>query len=144
MTHYICKGENCRTVSDRPSVCLEPGCANRYKLLEDCTCPHRNDHIDKSSRHPSKKEVSSTRLNIISFGIAFGIVTGLFFFGIGLLAAFFGIGNGIVEQMSTLYLEYDVTLLGSFIGGLWGLVDGFIGGVIIAYVYNLIQKARKN
>ncbi|ERL62839.1 putative membrane protein [Piscirickettsia salmonis LF-89 = ATCC VR-1361] len=30
------------------------------------------------------------------------------------------------------------TFFKGFVGGLWGLVDGFIGGVIIAMIYNWV------
>lgn len=142
MTHYICRGENCRTVSDRPSVCLEPGCMNRYKLLEECNCPHRSKHDENISVINYGTKSVTTKLNVINFGIAFGFVVGAYFFMIGLFAAYFGIGAGIVTQMESFYIGYNASLLGSVAGGLWGLVDGFIGGVLIAYIYNFIQKIR--
>jgi hypothetical protein len=44
------------------------------------------------------------------------------------------------------YRGYTVTPLGSVIGLAWGFVDGLIGGVIIAWLYNTLagrQSAQK-
>ncbi len=140
MDHYVCKGENCNTISDRPSVCLEPGCMNRYKLLEECTCKHRGDHkyAHEAGHHSIK--TAGARIHPVHFGIAVGIITGTYFLFLGILSLTVGIGQSIVSSFSSLYIGYDSTLIGSFAGGLWGLIDGFIGGFIIAHLYNFIHK----
>jgi hypothetical protein len=50
----------------------------------------------------------------------------------------FGWGAKFVEVMSSVYIGYAPTFLGSVIGAIWGFIDGAIGGVIIAFVYNTI------
>jgi hypothetical protein len=43
--------------------------------------------------------------------------------------------GGIIAQV---YLGYSFTPLGSIIGLLYGLVDGAIGGFLLAWLYNLV------
>jgi len=45
-------------------------------------------------------------------------------------------------MISSLYIGYAATLLGSIIGAIWAFVDGFIGGVIVAWLYNAFQKGK--
>jgi hypothetical protein len=40
-----------------------------------------------------------------------------------------------------IYRGYSLTLPGAFIGLVWGLVDGAIGGAIFAWLYNRFVKA---
>ena len=57
-----------------------------------------------------------------------------------MIAWLFGWGREIVELASSLYLGYAATCLGTIIGTTWAFIDGFIGGVIIAWLYNKFQK----
>jgi hypothetical protein len=38
------------------------------------------------------------------------------------------------------YLGYNISLVGSFIGLFWGALDGLFGGFFFAWVYNYIAK----
>ena len=76
-------------------------------------------------------------LSVLRFGLAVGTVWGLGVLLLGLLAMLSGWAVEIVRLISSGYLGYGATLLGSFIGALWAFVDGFIGGVLLAYFYNL-------
>jgi hypothetical protein len=42
--------------------------------------------------------------------------------------------------ISRVYRGHAFTPLGSLVGGLWGLVDGLIGGAVFAWVYNVIAS----
>jgi hypothetical protein len=138
MTHYLCKGKNCKTVSERPSVCLEPSCANRYKLLEDCNCPHKSSHFENNECISN----NSRRINVVNLGVAVGATAGLFTLFFGLFASITGSASDLVRALSEIYIGYDTTLIGSFAGALWAFVDGYIGGVIIASLYNWMSKIR--
>ena len=78
------------------------------------------------------------KLNVKAFALTCGLV-----WGIGILAftwwiiAFEGAARD-VTFLGRIYRGYSVTPLGSVIGLVWGLVDGAIGGVIFAWLYNLI------
>lgn len=56
--------------------------------------------------------------------------------------AIFGWGTNFVEALSSLYIGYAPTFLGGIIGAVWGFVDGAIGGLIIALVYNAMVRGK--
>jgi len=138
MTHYICKGERCKTVSRGPSVCLEPGCEHRYRLLDECGCPHGDNH--HQALH--NESVSGSHLNRVHLGLALGFVVGLYTFLIGIFATLTGSGDALIELLKGVYVGFDKTIIGSAAGGLWAFVDGFIGGFLIASIYNFFQNKK--
>jgi hypothetical protein len=81
-------------------------------------------------------------LNIVSLGLALGIAWAVGAFFLGIMAWLFDWGTALVEIASSLYIGYKATFLGAIIGTVWAFVDGFIGGVIIAWLYNKFQKRR--
>ncbi len=77
------------------------------------------------------------KLNVKAFGLACGL-----FWGFGLMLVTWWViliegSTGDLLAIGHVYRGYCVSLTGSFIGLAWGLVDGFIGGVILAWLYNL-------
>jgi ammonia channel protein AmtB len=46
--------------------------------------------------------------------------------------------TGEVTFIGRIYRGYSITPGGSFIGLIWALFDGLIGGAIFAWLYNLI------
>ena len=41
--------------------------------------------------------------------------------------------------LGTIYIGYEISPTGSLIGLGWGLVDGLIGGAVIAWLYNKLS-----
>ena len=80
------------------------------------------------------------KLNVKAFGLSLGIVWGAGVLIMGITAMFFGYSAPFVASLSTFYLGYKATVLGSIIGAVWGFVDAGIGGVVIAWLYNKLQK----
>lgn len=78
-------------------------------------------------------------LNVTNFGLAVGITFAIGALFLGLTSWLFDYGNAWVELMSTVYIGYSATLLGSIIGTIFAFVDGFIGGIIFAWIYNKLQ-----
>jgi hypothetical protein len=78
------------------------------------------------------------KLDVVRLGIALGIVWGAGCLFLGWAAAAFGWGAPIVELAGTFYIGFAPTLAGGLIGGLWGFADGLIGGLLIAWIYNVI------
>jgi len=79
-------------------------------------------------------------LNPKNLGLSIGIIWGLGMLLLGLFATFLNWGGGLVQTMSSLYIGYDLGIVGSVIGGIWGFVDGFIFGFLIALVYNMLEE----
>lgn len=83
--------------------------------------------------------MTNCRLSPLALGLSLGVVWGLSLLVMGLIACYYSYGQPFVMAVSTLYLGYEPTVMGSVIGGLIGFVDAFIGGVIIAWFYNLFS-----
>ena len=81
----------------------------------------------------------SNRLGVMAFGLASGIVWGLGMLVLGLASTWFMWGTPLVVSMGSFYTGYEPTVWGSFVGGLWGFCDGFIGGVVFAWLYNMFS-----
>lgn len=75
----------------------------------------------------------------LPLGIAIGVLWAFYVFIAGIVAIF-GWGNALVETLASLYIGYGASIIGAIIGAIWAFVDGFIAGIIIAWVYNLIAK----
>jgi len=71
--------------------------------------------------------------------LTFGILWGASTLILGLICMLTGWGIDLVEILGSVYIGYDSTVLGSIIGGAWGFADGFIGGYLIAWLYNKIS-----
>ena len=68
--------------------------------------------------------------------LAAGMTWGVGMFLLGLTSTYFGWGTALTEMFSSFYIGYAPTLVGSIIGGVWGFVDGAIGGAVFAFLYN--------
>ncbi|HDS84603.1 MAG TPA: hypothetical protein ENN97_05335 [Phycisphaerales bacterium] len=78
------------------------------------------------------------KLNIKAFGLTCGIVWGLgLFFLTWWIIAFEGSDSG-ATFLSRVYRGYTITPVGSLVGLVWGAIDGWIGGLIFAWVYNAL------
>jgi hypothetical protein len=82
-------------------------------------------------------------LGVISFGLAVGITSAIFVFLLGLMAALFGWGTAIAATLSSLYIGFGPTFVGSLAGAVWAFVDGFIFGLLIAFFYNRLLLTRR-
>jgi len=80
------------------------------------------------------------KLNVKAFALACGIIWSAAMLIMGLINIVSSYGSGWVALMSTLYLGYKPTLLGSIVGAIWGFVDAGIGGAVLAWLYNKFSK----
>ena len=78
------------------------------------------------------------KLDVKAFALACGILWGLgLFFLTWWIIAFEG-STGDKCFISLFYRGYNISATGSIIGLLWAFPDGLIGGLIFAWLYNLI------
>ncbi len=75
------------------------------------------------------------RLNPKAFGLASGVVLGLAGFVATLFSMWFGAGYTITT-LAAVYFGYSWSFIGALLALVWGLIYGFIGGWILATVYN--------
>ena len=80
------------------------------------------------------------KVNVLAFGLAFGLVWGL---GVFCLAWWVMAFEGATRDLLVLghiYRGFNVSPLGSVIGLAWGACDGFGGGLILAWLYNCLAQ----
>ncbi len=79
-----------------------------------------------------------------ALGMAFGIVWG---FG-SLLGTWFilifDVEGSFFDRLHLFFLGYSVSLIGSFIGLLWGYVFGSVVGFTLALIYNITIERIKD
>jgi len=84
------------------------------------------------------------KLNVKAFALACGLIWG---FGLLFITWWIIIFDGQADIaakgyappfIGLIYRGYHFTIVGSFIGLAWALVDGLIGGAIFAWIYNLL------
>ena len=77
------------------------------------------------------------KLNILSFAVTCGLFWGLgLFFLTWWIIAFDG-ATGDITFIGRVYRGYSITPVGSLFGLAWAIPDGFVGGLIFAWLYNL-------
>jgi len=79
------------------------------------------------------------RLRTTALGLSLGIVWGLAVF-IATVWAIIGAQGFTLDRLGAFYRGYSISYAGAVIGLCWGFVNGFIGGVLIAWFYNLFCK----
>lgn len=73
---------------------------------------------------------------------ALGLTAAVYVFFAGITSWLFGWGTSLVEVMSSLYIGYAASLPGAVIGAGWAFADGFIGGLLISWLYNKFQPQQ--
>ncbi len=79
------------------------------------------------------------KLNVLAFGLTSALIWGFGLFALTWwIIAFDGPTND-VTMIGRIYRGYSISAMGSVIGLVWALADGLIGGVLFAWLYNLIS-----
>ncbi len=79
-------------------------------------------------------------LGAVSFGLAWGFVSGFFVFVLGTAASLFGWGVPLAAALSSIYVGYAPTFIGSIAGAVWAFATGFLFGLLVAMVYNRLVR----
>lgn len=77
------------------------------------------------------------RLDTRALGIASGALTAGAVFALTILWLVARRDPAALEVLETVLFGYSVTVGGAFVGALWAYVYGFVGGALLAFVYNL-------
>jgi len=86
---------------------------------------------------------SNCRLCAGKFGFALGLIWGLGTMLLGWAGWLWAYGLPMIQMWGHVYLGFSATFLGGIYGGLWGFVDFFIFGLLVAWVYNSCCKKCK-
>jgi hypothetical protein len=84
------------------------------------------------------------KLSVKALGLSLGIFWGVVLCATTLLAVYTGYLTNFAEMMADVYPYYEVTLLGSVAGLVWGFIDGLIAGLIFGWLYNLFAPGSAN
>ena len=79
-------------------------------------------------------------LNAKSFGLAGGILWGVFVLIMTLIATSTNYGAEFLNLLASIYPGYKINYLGSLTGLIYGFIDGFTGCYIFAWLYNKFEK----
>jgi hypothetical protein len=76
------------------------------------------------------------KLDIKALALACGVLWGAAVFLVTWWIIILDGAHGSPTWLGAVYVGYNVSALGSFIGLAWGFVDGLIGGAVLAWLYN--------
>jgi hypothetical protein len=78
------------------------------------------------------------QLNVKAFALACAILWGLTVFLVTWWMIMLEGVTGDPTWLGSVYLGYQISPSGSLIGLAWGLLDGLIGGAVLAWLYNTL------
>jgi hypothetical protein len=78
------------------------------------------------------------KLDIKAFALTCSLVWGFGLFFLTWWVILFDGATGEATLIGRLYRGYTISPMGSVIGLVWALADGFVGGLVFAWLYNLI------
>ena len=76
------------------------------------------------------------KLNVKALALSSGIIWGLGLFVLTWWIIAFEGQTGEQTIIGMVYRGYNISAMGSFIGLIWGFLDGLIGGLVFAWLYN--------
>lgn len=79
------------------------------------------------------------KLSPHALGVAFAVLWAAYIGCCG-ITAIFGWGANLVHVFASLYIGYSASVIGALIGVAWALLDGYIAGFVIAFLYNAVVK----
>jgi hypothetical protein len=81
------------------------------------------------------------KLSVKAFALTSGILWGAMVCLATLWLLMMGYDGQLFSQLDHFYLGYSFSVVGAFVGLVWGLVDGAICGAVFAWLYNKLAKA---
>jgi hypothetical protein len=80
------------------------------------------------------------KLNVLAFAVACGLIWGLGVFCLAWWVMAFEGATGDLMVLGHIYRGFNISPLGSVIGLVWGSLDGFVGGALLAWLYNCLSR----
>jgi len=80
------------------------------------------------------------QLNVKAFALTCSVMWGALLFCVTWWIMLFEGPSGELTLIGRVYRGYNISALGSVIGLAWALADGFIGGLLFAWLYNATSK----
>jgi hypothetical protein len=89
-----------------------------------------------------EKDKNLSYLCPVRLGLAAGIYFALAVFVCTIFGHFTGHGKEMFALLKTMWPGYDTTVVGAFIGALYGFIKGFLAFLIIAALYDWMLCCR--
>jgi hypothetical protein len=80
------------------------------------------------------------KLNKNALALSAGIIIGVAIFVITFVFIIFDHKGEQLGKLHKLFIGYNVSWWGAFLGLIWGFIYGVIGGWIFAWLYNKFEK----
>ena len=80
------------------------------------------------------------RLDVKALGLTLGILWAVGLMLMSVASVVFNWATPWIKLIQTCYIGYTITSPGIIIGIVWAFADGFIGGALIAWLYNKLAK----
>ena len=84
------------------------------------------------------------KMNIKAFALTCSLIWGFGLFALTWWIMAFEGQTGEVTFIGKIYRGFSITPLGSLIGLGWALADGFVGGLIFSWLYNVLSSRWSN
>lgn len=78
------------------------------------------------------------KLNVRAFALACGVIWGVGVFILTWWVIAFEGTTGEPTILGLVYRGYTISPMGSLIGTVWAFFDGLVGGLVFAWLYNLL------
>jgi len=75
-------------------------------------------------------------LRPLQLGIAGGLIWGISLFVCTILGIYTGYSEPFLKILESIYIGFDMTWPGAFLGAAYGFADGFIGLYLLAWINN--------
>ena len=80
--------------------------------------------------------ICTARFVPVKLGLALGLLWGISLLCLAWIGSCCPYGHAFVQLFGSVYIGYTPTLMGGLIGLVWGFIDFFIFGCLIAWLYN--------
>ena len=84
------------------------------------------------------------KLDVKAFALVCGLMWGIGLFTLTWWVILFDGATGDPTIVGMIYRGYSISPVGSLIGLVWALADGFVGGAIFAWAYNRLAAPAKH
>lgn len=82
----------------------------------------------------------SCNCNPLALGLSIGFIWAISLLIVSILNVASNWGGNTLFLVSEWYLGYDLTMGGMLVGTIWAFFDGFIGGFLVAWLYNAFNQ----
>ncbi|MGO9450407.1 MAG: bacteriophage holin [Candidatus Binataceae bacterium] len=96
-----------------------------------------------SAQTAAQTDINYLRLNVKACALTCGLIWGIGLFLLTWWIMAFDGATGEATLIGEVYRGYSISPMGSLVGLVWATLDGLAGGVVIAWLYNLLAERMR-